>query len=120
MFRLFDPCSKLLYHLIPLQSLRSNFLRVSWDVVSQTWGPNNSHQINITLNFNVGFIFIFSLHAEYIIRNDGLDKPQAEIKIAEKNISNLRYKDDTTLMAESAEELKASWLKWKRRVKKWA
>ena len=50
---------------------------------------------------------LFNLHAEYIIQNDGLDKAQAEIKIAEKNINNLRYKDNTTLIAESAEELKS-------------
>ena len=43
------------------------------------------------------------LHAEYIIQNAGLDKAQAGIKIAERNINNLRYADDTTLMAESKE-----------------
>ena len=46
-----------------------------------------------------------NLHAEYIMRNAGLDEAQVEIKIAERNINNLRYADDTTLMAES-EELK--------------
>ena len=55
------------------------------------------------------------------MQNAGLDKVQAgTFKIAGRNINNLIYADDTTLMAESAEELKASWLKWKRRVKKWA
>ena len=48
---------------------------------------------------------LFNLHAEYIMRNTGLEEAQAEIKIARRNISNLRYADDTTLMAES-EELK--------------
>ena len=48
---------------------------------------------------------LFNLYAEYIMRNARLDEPQAEIKIAGKNISNLRYADDTTLMAESEEEL---------------
>ena len=51
--------------------------------------------------------YVFSLYEEYIIRNAGLDEAQAEIKIAGKNISNLRYADDTTLMAESEEELKS-------------
>ena len=50
---------------------------------------------------------LFSLHAEYIIRNSGLDEAQAGIKIAGRNINNLRYADDTTLMAESEEELKS-------------
>ena len=50
----------------------------------------------------------FNLYAEYIIRNAGLDEGQAGTKIAGRNINNLRYADDTTLMAESEEELKAS------------
>ena len=50
---------------------------------------------------------LFNLYAEYIMRNDGLDEAQAGIKIARRNINNLRYADDTTLMAESAEELKS-------------
>ena len=50
------------------------------------------------------------------MRTAGLDKAQAGIKIAGRNINNLWYADDTTLMAESEEELKASW-KWKRRMK---
>ena len=54
------------------------------------------------------------------MRNAGLEETQAGIKIAGRNINNLRYADDTTLMAESEEELKASWWKWKRRVKKLA
>ena len=45
-------------------------------------------------------------YAEYTMRNAGLDESQTGIKIAERNINNLRYKDDTTLMAESEEELK--------------
>ena len=46
---------------------------------------------------------LFNLHAEYIMRNTGLDEAQAGIKIAGRNINNLRYADDTTLMAESEE-----------------
>ena len=57
---------------------------------------------------------LFNLHAEYIMRNTGLEEAQAGIKIARRNTNNLRYADDTTLMAESEEELKASWWKWKR------
>ena len=51
---------------------------------------------------------LFNLSVEYIMRNAGLDEAQAGIKIARRNISNLRYADDTTLMAESEEELKNS------------
>ena len=51
---------------------------------------------------------LFNFYAEYIIRNTGLDEAQAGIKIAGRNINNLRYADDTTLMAESEVELKAS------------
>ena len=51
---------------------------------------------------------LFNLYAEYIMRNAGLDKAQAGIKIARRNIKNLRYADDITLMAESEEEIKSS------------
>ena len=54
------------------------------------------------------------------MRNAGLDEAQAEIKIAGRNINNLRYADDTTLMAESEEELKSLLMKVKERVKKLA
>ena len=53
---------------------------------------------------------LFNLYAEYIVRNAGLDEAQAGVKIAGRNISNLRYADDTTLMAES-EELKSPLMK---------
>ncbi len=49
---------------------------------------------------------LFNLYAEYLIRNAGLDEAQAGIKIAGKNINNLRYANDTTLMAESKEKIK--------------
>ena len=61
---------------------------------------------------------LFNLYAEYIMRNAGLEEAQAGIKIAGRNINNLRYADDTTLMAESEEELKSLLMKAKRRVKK--
>ena len=56
---------------------------------------------------------LFNLYAEYIMRNAGLDKAQVGIKTAGRNIKNLRYADDTTLMAESREELKSLLLKVK-------
>ena len=56
---------------------------------------------------------LFNLYAECIVRNAGLDKAQAGIKIARRNINNLRYADDTTLMAESEEELKSLLMKVK-------
>ena len=56
---------------------------------------------------------LFNLYAEYIMRNGGLDKAQARIKIARININNLRCADDTTLMAESKEELKSLLMKVK-------
>ena len=49
---------------------------------------------------------LFNLHAEYIIQNAGLDESQAEVKIARSNINSFGYADDTTLMAESEEEIK--------------
>ena len=65
---------------------------------------------------NLGYILspcLFNLYAEYIIRNARLDDAQAGIKIAGRNINNLRYADDTTLMVESEEELKSLWMKVK-------
>ena len=62
--------------------------------------------------------YLFNFYAEYIMRNAGLEEAQAGIKIARRNINNLRYADDTTLMAESEEELKSLLIKVKRRVKK--
>ena len=60
-------------------------------------------------------VTLFNLYAEYIMRNAGLDEAQVEIKIAGRNINNLRYADDTTLMAESEKELKSLLMK----VKEW-
>ena len=56
---------------------------------------------------------LFNFYAEYIMRNAGLDEAQAGIKIAGRNINNLRYADDTTLMAESKEQLKSLLMKVK-------
>ena len=61
---------------------------------------------------------LFNLYAEYVMRNAGLDETQAGIKIAGRNINNLRYVDDTTLMAESEEELKSLMMKVKEESEK--
>ena len=63
---------------------------------------------------------LFNLYAEYIKRNAGLDEAQARIKIVRRNTNNLRYADDTTLMAESEEELKSLLMKVKEESKKLA
>ena len=61
---------------------------------------------------------LFHLYAEYIMRNAGLDEAQAGIKIAGRHVDNLRYADDTTLMAESEQELKSLWMKVKEESEK--
>ena len=61
---------------------------------------------------------LFNLYAEYIIQNAGLDEAQAGIKIAGRNINNLRYADDTTLMVEKEEELKSLLMKVKEESEK--
>ena len=63
---------------------------------------------------------LFNFYAEYIMRNAGLDEAQAGIKIAGRNINNVRYADDTTVMAESEEEPKSVLMNMKRRLKKLA
>ena len=61
---------------------------------------------------------LFNFYAEYIMRNAGLEETQAGIKTAGRNINNLRYADDTTLMAESEEELKSLLMKMKEESEK--
>ena len=63
---------------------------------------------------------LFNFYEEYTMRNVGLEETQAGIKIAERNINNLRYADDTTLMAESEEELKSLLMKGKEESEKLA
>ena len=65
-------------------------------------------------------LLLADFYAEYIMRNTGLDEAQAGIKIARRNINNLRYGDDTTLITESEDELKNRLIKLKMRVKKLA
>ena len=64
--------------------------------------------------------YLFNFYAEYIVRNAGLDDAQAGIKIARRNINNLRYADDTTLTAEGEEELKSLLMKVKEESEKLA
>ena len=61
---------------------------------------------------------LFNFYAEYIMRNTGMEETQAGIKIAGRNIKNLRYADDTTLMTESEEELKSLLMKMKEESEK--
>ena len=61
---------------------------------------------------------LFNVYAEYIMRNAGLDEAQAGVKVARRNINNLRYADDTTLMSESTEELKSLLMKVKEESEK--
>ena len=66
----------------------------------------------------VSSLCLFNLYTEYITRNAGLDEAQTRIKIDGRNINNFKYADDITLMAECEQKRRASWWKWKRRVKK--
>ena len=66
----------------------------------------------------VYYHYLFNVHAEYIMQNIGQDEAQGEIKITGRNINNLRYADDTTLMAESEEELKSLLMKVKEKSEK--
>ena len=65
------------------------------------------------------YLYLCNLYAEYIMQNAGLDEAQAGLKIARRNINNLRYADDITLMAESEEELKSLLMKMKEEWKSW-
>ena len=96
----------------------------SWEICIQVRSSRTGHGttdwFQIGKGVRQGCILspcLFNLYAEYIMINAGLEKAQAGIKIAGRNINNLRSVDDTTLMAESEEELKSLWWKWKRRVK---
>ena len=73
-------------------------------------GHGTTHWIQIGKGLHQGCILspcLFNLYAEYIMRNTGLEEAQAAIKVAGRNINNLRYADDTTLIAESEKELKS-------------
>ena len=84
-------------------------------------GHGTTDWFQIRKGVHQGFILsscLFNLYAEHIMRNAGLDEAQAGIKIARRNINNLRYADDTTLMAESKEELKNLLMKVKEESEK--
>ena len=93
------------------------FFSVNWCSQSlNTRNPGKLHKTTHALSiFNNEDLLpcLFNLHVEYIMRNAGLEEAQAGIKIARRNIKNLRYADDTTLMAESEEELKSLLMKVK-------
>ena len=81
----------------------------------------NMEQQTIRKGVRQGYILspcLFNIYVEYIMRNAGLDEAQAGIKIARKNINNLRYADDTTLMAEREEKLKNLLMKVKEESEK--
>ena len=84
-------------------------LYAGWEETVRT-GHGKTDWFQIRKGVCQGFILspcLFNLYAEYIMRNAGLDDAQAGIKITVRNINNLRYADDTTLMAEGKEELKS-------------
>ena len=84
-------------------------------------GPGTTNWLEIGKGVRQGCILspcLFELYAEYIMRNAGLVEAQAGIKIAGRNINNLRFADDTTLMAESKEELKSLLMKVKEESEK--
>ena len=83
------------------------------DMEQQTGSKSRKEYVKATLS-----PCLFNLYAEYIMRNAGLDEAQAGIKVAWINISNLRYADDTTFMAESEEELKKLLMKVKEESEK--
>ena len=93
-----------------------------WATVSPRTGHGTTDWFQIEKGVSQGCILspcLFNLYAEYIIRNAGLEESQAGIKIAGRNINNLRYADDTTLMAESEGELKSLLMKVKEEWKSW-
>ena len=84
-------------------------------------GHGTTHWFQIRKGVHRGCIlspYLVNLYAEYIVRNAGLEETQAGIKLAGRNINNLRYADDTTLMAESEEELKGLLMKVKEKSEK--
>ena len=84
-------------------------------------GCGTTDWFQIRKGIHQGYILspcLFNLHAEYIMRNAGLEEAQSGIKIAGRNINNLKYADDTTLMAESEEELKSLLMKVKKESEK--
>ena len=92
-----------------------------WSLVyKHAWVPifnSCGHTARFQIGQGVIYLYLLNLHAEHILRNAKLDEAQVGIKIAGRNINNLRYADDTTLMAES-EELKSLLMKVKEESEK--
>ena len=102
-----------------LTSLLRN-LHVGQEVIVRT-GRGTTDWFQIRKELHQGYILspcLFNLYEEYIMKNDGLEEAQVEIKIAGRNINSLRYANDTTLMAEIEEELKSLFLKVKEESEK--
>ena len=105
-----------------------NTLRASWEICIQVKKQQVEPDMKKMTGSKLGKEYnkavychpAYLTYAEHIVQNSSLDEAQAGIKIARRNINNLRYADDTIPMAESQEELKSLWWKWKRTVKKLA
>ena len=102
------------YYLTPEKSVCRSKAAIRTEHVTTDWFKSGKgvHQRCILL------LCLFNLYAKYIMQNAELDESQAEIKIARRNINNPRYADDTTLMAESKEELKGLLMKMKEESEK--
>ena len=103
----------------PLTCLLRNLYAVQEATVRPGYGTMGWFQIG--KGVQQGYILspcLFNFYAEYLMRNAGLNEAQAEIKIARRNINNLRCADDTTLMTESEEELKSLLMKVKEESEK--
>ena len=103
----------LLQGIFPTQGLNTGLLYAGQEAIFRT-GHGTTDWSQIGKGVRQGCILspcLFNLYAEYIMRSAGLEETQAGIKIAGRNINNLRYADDTTLMAESEEELKSLLMK---------
>ena len=129
--------------LVSLQTNKQNYHRVLWKILKEMGIPDDlicllrnlyagqeatvrtGHRTTDWFQIGKGVCqgcilspCLFNLYAEYIMRNAGMDETQAGIKFARRNINNLRYADDTTLMAESEEELKSLLMKVKEESEK--
>ena len=103
---------------LPLEKLCRNYAGQKTTVRT---GRGTTDWFQIGKGIHQGYILspcLFNLYAEYILRNSGLDEAQATIKTARRNINNLRYADDTTLIPESEEELKSLLMKVKEKSEK--
>ena len=110
------------YHILSYQSylflIKSN-VKDFWFMGTSTIGTNDWFKVRKGVwQGSILSPCLFNLYAEYIMWNAWLDEAQARIKIAGRNINNLRYADDTTLMAESEEELKSLLMKVKEKSEK--